>query len=644
MSFNIDIVHIRSTILSMIPPEAGVSRLEFEGPEIAIYVRNPQFLESNSGVLLQIAKAVKKRLVVRTDPSIRKDKKVAEQIIRSILHPEVGVDDIMFDDVLGEVVIKVRDVKKASNYANRILVETGWRPKIIRSPPMRSRTYEEVIKGLLSQSSYRLNFLRMLGEDIHRPALLAKDGRNYVKATFLGAAQEVGRSAILIETAESKVLLDFGLNPGKSSSSNMFPRIDLLELDPEDIDAVIVSHAHLDHCGLVPYLFKHGYRGPVYATDATRDLMILLIKDFLELAEREGKEPPYSWGDVERMLLHTVTLKYGMVADIAPDIRLTLYDAGHILGSAIVHLHIGNGFHNIVYTGDFKYGITRLLNRAETKFPRVDTLIMESTYGATEQPKRSEAEAQLINIVKETAARGGKTLIPVLSVGRAQEILLVLADAFNSGALPDIPVYIEGMLIEVTAIHTAYPELLARSVAEKLENGENPFDHPNFIRLEGREPRTELVESREPAVIIATSGMLTGGPAVEYFKLMAPDEKNSLVFVSYQVEGTLGRRIKDGQREIAVVNERGRVEVIRVKMQVHSVEGFSGHSDRSQLLNYLRDVSPKPSKIMLVHGEKKAIEKLSESIRRNARRKLGLGDVDVLTPMILDSYTLEFRL
>jgi len=497
--------------------------------------------------------------------------------------------------------------------------------------------------GTSPRANYRLKFLRSLGEAIHRDVLLAKDGNNYVRITFLGGAQEVGRSAILLETAESTILLDFGMNPGRGLTPNTFPRLDLLKIAPEDIDAVIVTHAHLDHAGFVPYLFKYGFRGAVYTTEATRDLMVLLLKDYLEITEREGIEPPFTLKDVEKMLLHTVPLKYEVVTDIAPDIRLTLYNAGHILGSSMAHLHIGNGFYNIVYTGDFKFGRTRLLERADYKFPRVDAIIMESTYGTSEQPRREEAEEMLLRIIAETCQRDGKVLIPTLSIGRAQEIMVIIADAMRQNRIPTVPVYIEGMVLEATAIHTAYPDLLSRDLGRRLREGENPFLHDSFVKIEGKEPRTEIAESPGPAIIIATSGMLTGGPAVEYFKLLAPNPNNSLVFVSYQVEGTLGRRVKDGAREVAFVNERGKVEIIKVRMQVYAIEGFSGHSDRRQLLDYLRHVEPKPSTIFLVHGEKSVIQSFANDITR-LRPKIYLGNAEVKVPSILDSYTLAFNM
>jgi KH/beta-lactamase-domain protein len=643
MSFNIDLAYIRSVILKSIPPTAQVTRLEFEGSEIAVYVKNPEFLLNQGNIVPQIAKTVKKRIVIRTDPSIRKIPQETENFIKSIAPPEAEIESIQFDHVLGEVIVKAKRPHLLEEKANQILVYTGWRPKILQAPPMRSRVFEEVMVGYLAQSEYRLKFLRELGEVIHRDVMLAKDGNNYARITFLGGAQEVGRSAILLETAESTILLDFGMNPGRGVHPNSFPRLDLLKINPEDIDAVIVTHAHLDHAGFVPYLFKYGFRGAVYTTEATRDLMVLLLKDYLEISEREGIEPVFTLKDVEKMLLHTVPLKYEIVTDIAPDIRLTLYNAGHILGSATVHLHIGNGFHNIVYTGDFKFGRTRLLDRADHKFPRVDTLIMESTYGTTEQPKREEAEEMLLKIINDTYQNRGKVLIPTLSIGRAQEIMLIIADAMRQNKIPKIPVYIEGMVLEATAIHTAYPDLLAKDLGKRIKEGENPFLYETFVKLEGREPRTEIVESSEPAIIITTSGMLTGGPAVEYFKLMASNANNSLVFVSYQVEGTLGRRIKDGAKEVAFVNERGKVEIIRVKMQVYVIEGFSGHSDRRQLLEYLRRIEPKPSLIFLVHGEKNVVKTFANDISR-LKQKLNLGDIEVRVPNILDSYTLAYNL
>ncbi len=637
-------------IFKRIPPEAQLTRVEFEGPVIAIYVKNVKFIIENEGIIKTLAKTLRKRIVIRVDESARLPEKEAKKRILQLLPESVGVkpENISFDKVLGEVIIRARNSEiffhDRKLLYNIIFVETGWRPSIVREPPLRSKILEAALNYMIAQSDYRRDVLRAVGERIHRETIF-KD--QYLRITALGGFREVGRSAILVETAESRVLLDFGFNPSAPSVKQMMPRLDALGISPEEIDAVVLTHAHLDHCGLIPFLFKYGYQGPVYATKATRDLMVLLQLDLLDISKREGKPLPYDIKDVHKALLHTIPLKYGEVTDITPDIRITLYNAGHILGSAMVHMHVGSGLHNIVYTGDFKFGRTRLLNKAHTEFPRVDTLIMESTYGGVVQKPRKEAEEEFINLIKKTIERKGKVLIPALAVGRAQEVMVIIAFAMQSGALPEVPVYIEGMINEVTAIHTAYPELLSREVREKIYSAENPFTYKTFKVLEGKTARADIVESEEPCIIIATSGMLTGGPAVEYFRLMAPDPKNTLIFVNYQVEGTLGRKIKDRMESDSPIKEVNvvvgdKIETIRINMEVHSVEGFSGHSDHRQLLAYLANINPKPKRIILNHGEPEAIRALANSISKKIQKKtLPLPqDIELYAPRVLDSLSL----
>jgi len=264
---------------------------------------------------------------------------------------------------------------------------------------------------------------------------------------------------------------------------------------------------------------------------------------------------------------------------------------------------------------------------------------MESTYGATDLPPRNEAEEKLVEIIKRTIERRGKVLIPTLSVGRAQEIMLIIRTAMMEKKLEEIPVYIEGMIDEVTAIHTAYPELLSRETFALFKSGENPFSYSTFKRVEDRRARVDIVESEESSVIMATSGMLTGGPAVEYFKMMAGDPRNTLIFVNYQVKGTLGRRIRDGEREIQVPEENGRIATIKVNMEVQSVEGFSGHSDRRQLVRFLESLPNAPKRVILNHGEPTAIQTLASEIRRSRDGRIRY--VEIITPAVLDTITLR---
>jgi len=418
-------------------------------------------------------------------------------------------------------------------------------------------------------------------------------------------------------------LLDAGIKP-TSGARDELPYFDVPEFDPEDLDAVIITHAHLDHCGSLPYLFKHGYKGPVYTTEPTRTLMALLLKDYLEVSMKQKKKCLYSLNDIQKALLHVIPLEFGEVTDIAPDIRLTLHPAGHILGSAIAHLHIGNGLCNVVYTGDFKYGRTRLLDMASYRFPRVEVLIMESTYGGREDimPRREDTEKALIHIVKETISKGGKVLIPVLAVGRGQEIILVLEDAIKEGKLPKIPIFVDGMVYEATAIHVIYPEYLSRSLQEKIFKGYNPFEAENIHIVKSPQEREEVIISPEPCIILASSGMLTGGPVLEYFYALAEDSKNTLIF-------QIPKHVFSGLKGIVYGGKK--MEYITVKMRIEALEGFSGHSDRKQLIAFTRNIRPKPKVIIINHGEKSKISNLALSLSRIHR------DAVILTPQNLET-------
>jgi len=576
--------------------------------------------------------------VVKADPSVRKDQRETTEIIKATVMPEAEIVDIKFDDVMGEVIIKAKKpglvIGKGGQIQQKIFMETKWRPLIVREPPIKSRMLDNIMSHIVNENEYRMKMLRSFGERIHRE-LLFKD--RYVRVTALGGFHEVGRSAVLVETQESRVLLDTGVNPSVSFGERMYPKLDLEQLNLEDVDAVVVTHAHLDHSGMIPFLFKYGYEGPVYATPPTRDIMALLQLDLLDVASKEGRPLPYSAKEVRKELLHTITLDYEEVTDIAPDIRLTFYNAGHIVGSAMAHLHIGDGIHNLVYTGDYKYARTRLLDRAADQFPRVDTLISETTYGAQSQPTREESELQMIELVTRTMNRGGRVLIPVLAVGRGQEIMLIINNAIKNKLIPQVPVYVSGLVDEVTAIHNAYPESLSREVRDQiLYRDENPFTSEFFKRIEGYR---EDIAKGEPSIILATSGMLNGGSSLEFFKDMAFDSRNTLIFVSYQAEGTLGRKLRDGAKEVQLVDRDGRVQNIKVEMEVNAVEGFSGHSDRNQLKRFMENISPRPKNIVLNHGEPNAISSFAHLLEQR-KREMGLVGTRIFTPTVLDSMRL----
>ena len=631
-----DKIEISQYILEHVPKEAEVTRIEYEGPMLAVYAKKPEILVEQSSVIADIVGIIRKRIVVRSDPSVRLPEKDAERIVQEIITPEAEITDISFDPSLGEIIIEAKKpglvIGKNGVVLQEIIRQTKWRPRVLRSPPLRSKIVTHMRHYLHSESKEREMILRTVGERIFRP-------RTYevgdIRITALGGAQQVGRSAFLVQTRESSVLLDCGINPGSSKPFEGFPRLDSPGFEIESLDAVIISHAHLDHCGMVPFLYKYGYDGPVYCSAPTSSLMTLLQLDYLDVASKQGIIPPYDQKDVRECVLHTIPLRYGVVTDITPDMRLTLHNAGHILGSSIIHLHIGDGLHNIVYTGDYKYARTMLLEAAVAEFPRVETLITESTYGGPNDimPSRIEAEERLASIINETLERKGKVLIPVPAVGRAQEIMLVIDGYMRRGMIREAPVFIEGMISEATAIHTAYPEYLGRDVRNSiLHEGINPFQSDYFTVVEHPSVRQEIIDG-EPCIILATSGMLEGGPVIEYFKGLSEDAKNTIVFVSYQIEGTLGRRIQKGLTEVPMINSEGRMEVVKVKLQVESVEGFSGHSDRRQIINYVTRLKPRPERVIVCHGEKAKSLSIANLIQRKCR-------IQTLVPAIMETVKL----
>jgi hypothetical protein len=585
-------------------PEGKIVKVDVEGPKIVLYTSDLEYFIDHNEEIRNLAVLLKKRIILRSTPERLSSPTEAEEVIRDAIPTEAEISNIQFDPHLQEVYIEAEKlglvIGKQGVTLDEIMKKTKWTPKLLRKPPIDSEIIKSIRKIVYDSSEYRLKNLRTVGRKIYRKPDAECD---WIRITPLGGAREVGRSCLLLQTPESNVLLDCGINTA-ASGTKRFPDFRAMKLEIETLDAIIVSHAHLDHCGFIPYLYKYGYSGPIYCTEPTRDIMALLQLDAIEISERgdNGDDLPYSSKEVRKALKHTIPLEYEEVADITPDMRVTLYNAGHILGSSIVHLHIGEGLHNLVYSGDLKFGDTRLLDAANYEFPRVETLILESTYGGRYdiQPRRKDAEYELIKTIEDTIQRKGKVLIPVFAVGRSQEVMMVLENYFRQGEL-DVPVFLDGMIWEASAIHTCYPEHLKRYLRNKIFNGYNPFLMEKFERVNSKK-RQEIIESKEPSVILATSGMMTGGPSVEYFKNFAEDEKNILAFVGYQAEGSLGRRIQNGLSELPI-EKNGKTKILKIKLEIKTIDGFSGHADRRQLLGYAKKIYPKPKRVVVVHGE-----------------------------------------
>ncbi len=622
MSFESELKRIYDEIVSILPPEIVIQKIEFEGPEIAVYSDSSDVEAiEGSNVLKDLAKTMRKRVVFRWNAEKRKDPVETEAYIRNLISDDAEVTNIEFDHTRGEVIIESGKpglvIGKKGVNLKEIRINTFWQPRTIRTPPLHSRTIQ-LIRGMLKKERQtQKDILLRIGKRIHRPAIF-KDLN--IRMLALGGFREVGRSCILMQTKDSNVLLDCGLNVG--NPNDRFPYFYVPEFSVRDLDAVVISHAHLDHCGIVPFLYKYGYRGPVYLTLPTRNLATMLQLDFIQICEKEGSPQPYSKRDVKSSVLHTIPLSWGKVTDIAPDIKLTLHNSGHIIGSSIIHLHFGKGDYNFVYTGDFKYQNTRLLEKATVKFPRVESLLIESTYGGPQDriPSRQESEKELKQIINSTLKRGGKVLIPVLAVGRAQELLIVLEEYITKGFIDKVPVFIDGLISEATAIHTANPDFLSGDLREKiLHQGKNPFLSDFFETVSAQSERIDIIKGG-PCIIMATSGMLIGGPSVQYLRGLAEDSRNSLVFVSYQVRGTLGSRIQKGFREFQYVDSKGRTQLIKHNLKVFTLEGFSGHSSRSQISQFLRRIQPRPKLIIVNHGEESKVISMSTMIHKKLRK------------------------
>ncbi len=625
----------KETVRKVVPDQVEITHIDLEGPVVVLYTKNMDVFAENNDLVRQLAQGMRRRVAIRPDPSLLSSQEDAEKTIKELIPLEAQITSVNFEVETGEVTIEALSpglvIGRAGSILNDIKKKIGWSPKVSRTPPIPSKTVEDVRQYLRSVQEERNAFLKTLGRKLARDLA---GGENWVRVTTLGGYRQVGRSCTLISTRESKVLVDCGVLISEENGSPYLSASEVMPLD--SIDAVVVTHAHLDHSGLIPVLYKYGYTGPIYCTPPTRDLMSLLQIDYIKVAYGEARKAPYDSSNIREAVKKAITLRYGETTDIAPDIRLTLQNAGHIMGSSVAHFHVGDGMYNVALTGDIKFEKTWLFNPANNKFPRLETLIMESTYGGYHdvQPSRHEAGLQLRDILNRIIRRGGKVLVPVFAVGRSQEVMLVIEDLMRNRQIPEVPVYLDGMIWEATAIHTAYPEYLNSQLRTQIfQTGENPFLSPIFKRVETSDMRANICDQAEPCIVLATSGMMSGGPVLEYFKAWADNPLHALVFVGFQSENSLGRRIQKEMREITL-NDKGNPLTLKIKMDLETIDGFSGHSDRLQLLNYVGTMEPRPERVIVGHGEDHKCVDLASSIYK----KFG---IETRAPMNLETIRLK---
>ena len=610
--------------------------MNFEGANIVVYTEDGKFLKEGDDAIKGIVNKIKKRVELRAEPKIVMNQEKTEKEIRRIIPEEAEITQILFDAQRSIVVIEAKKpglvIGKAGGLLKDVKEATLWSPTVQRSPAIKSKITENIRSVLYLNNNQRKKFLNDIGKKIYKEWDPTKMDE-WVRISVLGSGRHVGRSCFLLQTPQTRIIIDCGIDVS-AQGQDKYPHFEAPEFDINSIDAVVLSHAHLDHSGLIPYLYKIGYQGPVYMTAPTRDVSALLALDLIGVAYKQASTPLFTSSDVAEMVKHTICLDYNEVTDITNDIRITMYNAGHTLGSAMIHFNIGNGLHDFLYTGDSKYGKSRLLEPAVTYFPRLETMQLESTYGGKENTTQSkrEGEEELLEYVNKILSRGGKLLIPELGLGRAQETMLVLEDAIANKLIPNVPIYIDGMIWDINAIHTAYPDFLSRNVRSLVFQDKNPFVAEAFKQVGSGQERKLVIEGG-PCVVLATSGMLAGGASVEYFRNFADNEKNGVCFVCYQGSGSLGKQVQDGLKEYVYQSE-GKEERCPVKLEVTTIEGFSAHSSRNELMAFVNNLSPFPKKIIINHGEASRALDLASSIYK-------LSKTETVVPKNLEAIRLR---
>lgn len=402
---------------------------------------------------------------------------------------------------------------------------------------------------------------------------------------FYGGVEEVGRSCYILEKGKKSLMLDCGIKLGEEVECPQIPKGKMRK-----VKEIFISHAHLDHSGYIPHIYSEKYRPRIVTTKPTRDLLGVLLSDYRRLQ----KEPDFSQKDVDNSLKNVSIVEYG---NNKGQFKSTLFPAGHIIGSSMIRLEENEG---ILYTGDICMRNTRVLEGCKRRI-KAKTAIVETTYGSREDilPSIKDEAGRMVLFINETIKQGGFVIIPSFAVGRAQEILLMLDDYMQSGALTKVPIYVDGMINKVMRIYRHNAIYANEDIKRKiLMSDYDPFHSKNFKKPKTKD-RSDVLE--EPCIIVSTSGMLSGGPVLAYLEKLSEDPRNLLLFVGYQAEGTRGRKIMDGEKEIEIDENK-----IKVNMKIESIK-ISGHADYNELIQFIHEIKGL-KKIFFVHGESKDLK------------------------------------
>ena len=474
-----------------------------------------------------------------------------------------------------------------------------------------------------------------------------------MKVTFLGATRTVTGSNLLIEGAGKKFIVECGMYQGQSALENQ--NYDDFAFNIDEIDFMLLSHAHIDHSGRIPKLYKEGYRKPIYATKATCDLCAIMLPDsgYIQETEiewknrkrlRQGKKllpPLYTAKDALDCLEIFKPVHYDEIIDVAENIQVRFNDAGHMLGSAIIEIWVTeNGeTRKLVFTGDLGNNDLPLLAEP-TMIDDADYLVMESTYGSRLHIRNDEKAKMFLDIVSETLDRGGKVIIPSFAVGRTQEIVYEL-NKIKDGSADDkefcrkyetvmnAPVYVDSPLaISATEVFKKNTELFEEHIQEEMKRGDNPLEFPGLTFTKTPDESKALNEDRTPSIIISASGMCEVGRIKQHLKHNIWNPNNTILFVGYQAPGTLGRKIVEGAKKVKIFGEE-----VSVNARIEYIEGYSGHADQEWLLNFVYSFLRKPKHIFLVHGEEESQRVLKSKLQETT-------DIPVSIPECGDVYDL----
>ncbi len=437
-----------------------------------------------------------------------------------------------------------------------------------------------------------------------------------IELEFIGAARQVTGSKHILRTSRATILLDCGLFQGRRRESTEQNRAIAKHVPIDDLDAVVLSHAHIDHAGALPLLHKRGYRGPVYATPATRDLCAPMLLDAALIQEADSRhiqkliqrervdmepvEPLYDQNDVRGILAQMLAVPYRRDQEIAPGVTLKFIDAGHVLGSAIVLLDVEEDDTRIAFAVDL--GRKGLPILREPEIPGgVNCLITESTYGDRRHDPIEEVDEKLAAAINRTVDRGGKIIIPSFALERAQEVVYALKRLRKAGRVPSIPVYVDSPLtVKLTDVFKMHPECYDKETYAMLISGDSPFDFEGLHYVSDKEESKGIAAQPGPCIIISASGMCEAGRILHHLREGVEDQRNTILIVGYQAQHTLGRRIVERHREVKVFGV-----MRRLAAEVVVLNGFSAHADQMDLLNFAESVRKqgKLRQVILVHGE-----------------------------------------